>query len=598
MASDPVIELVGEGGSYQVLVGFLLCFVHVSVSIEQVYVNFLTPHLDFWCYVPELKELSHELQKAWAVPFDTITNQLDYCSVIKRNWTEYLQNVSMNIATDSEDYTVEKCTSGFTFDESFFTSSATSQFSLVCENAWILEIISPIYAAGLVIGPLMSGNIADTLGRKASLLIFMLIHMFAAVGVAFSLNIWMMIFFRVVVAISIQGAALSAMILLLEIAPGKLREAASVFYFVSYCCGTLLLAGIANMVPDYRYMQLAISLPFTVCFLYYWFVPESPLWLISKGMHEKAVDQVRKIVKYNRNPIPEDMLIEYTQKKVNKLEMALEEMPAVEPVGYAALVKNRTVFFYVIALTISACATQIIYMGTTFNLSQLSGNLYQNLILSAGLEIPVVTSLTILLPKLGRKPLFVFVFIMMAIVSFACVLLYFIPGMEMIITYLSLSNRIFGVCSSTILSIYFSELFPTALRQKASGVVTGCYGVAIMIAPIIGGTLRVIWDPLPNIIYGGLAIISLVFVTIFLPETKGKQLPETISEAGELKKTNKPGAARKLSTARMDDKCVLKADTIGSYQMMFTGVTAVTLNFGDMHQGTNENNLTSGVNIV
>jgi len=398
--------------------------------------------------------------------------------------------------------------------------------------------------------------------------------------------VWMMLISRVMIAISIRGAGLSAMILLMEISPSKYREAASVSFYVFYCCGTLLLSVVAMVVRDFHYLQLVIALPFTLCLTYYWLIPESPAWLVSKGMHEKAVKEVKKIIKYNRKTIPEEILNEYSQKKVDKIEIAIEESPNIESMGYLGLVKNKTILSYVATLSISLSTSFIVYMGTSFNLSQLFGNIYENLLLSAGLEIPVVTSLMLLLPKIGRRPVIICAFLLMAATSLSSVALHYMEGIEMVVTFLSLSSRMFACCGSTTICIYLSELFPTALRQRASGVVNAFAGLATMLAPTIGGTLRVVWEPLPYVIYGTLAIISTIFIVFFLPETKGKPLPETIEEAVNLKRLKESATRRKISNAKMEDFAVLTAGTIGRFQMMFTGEIAVTIDRPIMRTGS------------
>ena len=58
-----------------------------------------------------------------------------------------------------------------------------------------------------------------------------------------------------------------------------------------------------------------------------------------------------------------------------------------------------------------------------------------------------------------------------------------------------------------------------------------CARVAGILAPIIL-LLNEYWGPLPVVIFGSLSIIAGLLI-LFLPETLGSQLPQTIEE-GEL----------------------------------------------------------------
>ena len=80
-------------------------------------------------------------------------------------------------------------------------------------------------------------------------------------------------------------------------------------------------------------------------------------------------------------------------------------------------------------------------------------------------------------------------------------------------------------------SIYLStaELYPTAARNSIIGSCSTIGRVGGVISLLMAG-LSQIWVPIPMFIYGILAL-SAGFASIFLPETKGLPLPQTIEEA-------------------------------------------------------------------
>ena len=76
----------------------------------------------------------------------------------------------------------------------------------------------------------------------------------------------------------------------------------------------------------------------------------------------------------------------------------------------------------------------------------------------------------------------------------------------------------------------FSELFPTSTRTACVGGCSTSGRIGGIVSPFIASlSLYVSW--LPLVIFGTFAFISGTLVYLFLPETLGQALPETISEA-------------------------------------------------------------------
>ncbi|KAJ8026960.1 Solute carrier family 22 member 6-A [Holothuria leucospilota] len=90
----------------------------------------------------------------------------------------------------------------------------------------------------------------------------------------------------------------------------------------------------------------------------------------------------------------------------------------------------------------------------------------------------------------------------------------------------------FGISASfALVYIYAVEVFPTPLRSVGLGMCSTASRIGSISTPLIL-LLDEIWEPLPLLIFGSSAIIGGLLV-LFLPETRGKDLPETIEE-GEL----------------------------------------------------------------
>lgn len=85
------------------------------------------------------------------------------------------------------------------------------------------------------------------------------------------------------------------------------------------------------------------------------------------------------------------------------------------------------------------------------------------------------------------------------------------------------------------LNAYTAELFPTVVRNTAMGLCVMAARLGATVVPQIS-LLTAISDKLPNVISGGTAIVASFVVFIFLPETMGKPIPQTIRDVENCRK--------------------------------------------------------------
>ena len=84
-------------------------------------------------------------------------------------------------------------------------------------------------------------------------------------------------------------------------------------------------------------------------------------------------------------------------------------------------------------------------------------------------------------------------------------------------------------CAFGTVYLYTSELYPTTLRTVGIGVSSMCARVGAIVSPYIAALgATSMWIPMG--VFGGSTVISGL-LCLFLPETLGKELPNTIAEA-------------------------------------------------------------------
>ncbi|CAG0924335.1 unnamed protein product [Notodromas monacha] len=78
------------------------------------------------------------------------------------------------------------------------------------------------------------------------------------------------------------------------------RSTIGIAFCFPFSIGYIMLAGMAWALRDWWKLQICISIPTVIFFGFYWILPESPRWLLSKGRVLQAEEILRKAKKENR----------------------------------------------------------------------------------------------------------------------------------------------------------------------------------------------------------------------------------------------------------------------------------------------------------
>lgn len=107
--------------------------------------------------------------------------------------------------------------------------------------------------------------------------------------------------------------------------------------------------------------------------------------------------------------------------------------------------------------------------------------------------------------------------------------------------------------------VYTSELFPTSARTACVGLCSTSGRIGAILSPYIA-LLGQRWPYLPLAIFGCSAFASGFLVHLFLPETLGRPLPETIAEAANFNRSNTAGV-RPAADQEVDERTPLITST-------------------------------------
>ncbi|CAG0893104.1 unnamed protein product, partial [Cyprideis torosa] len=461
-----------------------------------------------------------------------------------------------------------------------FCASATMLYVFIAleaahspSSSWWITLGSSIYFVGILVGAFVFGLVADCLGRWKAFYVSILALSCAGLASAFASNFLLFVLLRFLTAAGQVGVFQAGFLLGVEwVGPSK-RVLCGMVIMMFYTFGEILLAVMAFYVRDWRQLQLLSTVPSMLCFCYACLVPESIRWLLVHGRVEKAQGVVDWVSRVNRRDEIHAILTAHAGSSHRRsrtvrtpILISAYEIPRHESINEAMSVLDRQTNWSgsstskvdmksvlgrglllrrMINMAYAWFVVNLAFFGLSLHPSFLEGDLFTNFGLVAAVEIPGYLLGWAGIERFGRR----------ATLSYAL----FVGGATTIgsgfdsPTGLSVSLFLLGKLHSTaafgIVYIFTAELFPTAVRSGAIGFASMISRIGALLAPVVF-RLADYWRPLPAVATGSAILISGILV-LFLPETKGKDLPETIEEAEDLGRKNAVSCTRGsgLSTA-------------------------------------------------
>lgn len=309
----------------------------------------------------------------------------------------------------------------------------------------------------------------------------------------------------------------TSFVITMEIIGKKHREMMSVIYQIPFNLGHFTLAVFGYFIRDWRTLQFALSIPSVLLLSYYWFVPESPRWLFTVGRLEEASVILTKAAKMNKLP---------TDHISSELEAASKVRGTSSSKGNVLdLVRTpnmRAKTFY-ICFNWFICG--LAFFGVAQYIGQTGGNIFANVAFSAALELPGTLFCIYSMKKWGRKKTVIGA---NCLTGVCMLLIAVVPNTGLVpVTLASLGIVGMSISFPTVY-LFAGELFPTVVRNIGIGSASTCARIGSMVAPFVAGLSSVAhW--MPPVIFGVFPIIAAVLV-VFLPETQGAPLPETIED--------------------------------------------------------------------
>lgn len=390
------------------------------------------------------------------------------------------------------------------------------------------EVVVSAVLVGAVIGAIFGGKLADRFGRRSVLIQVAILFIIGAIGTALAPTTTWLAIGRVVVGIAIGVASFTAPLYISEVSPpqvrGKLVSLNQLMITIGIVVSYLADYGLSG-ARAWRWMFGVAAIPALILLVGLIFVPESPRWLITRGLTERA----REILKRIRQSSSVDAEILEIEQSLGKQEGGLREIlsAAVRP---ALVVGIGLAIFQ----QFTGINTVIYYAPTIF---QFAGFPSASVAILATAGVGVVNvALTIvalrLLDRAGRRPLLLYgligMILSLAILGFA----FLSPSLSSAIAWIAvISLGVYVACFAIGLGPVFwlmiAEIYPLRVRGQAMAVATVAnWGANLLVALTFLSLLHSLGRSWTFWLYGIIGVLAWVFVYKLVPETKGRTLEQ------------------------------------------------------------------------
>ncbi|HTI21161.1 MAG TPA: sugar porter family MFS transporter [Kutzneria sp.] len=146
-------------------------------------------------------------------------------------------------------------------------------------------------AAGAIIGALLVIKLADSLGRRRTILVAASVFALGTIGCTFAPNFETLVAFRFIVGIAVGASSATVPTYLAELAPGKVRGMLSSLNQLMIVSGILIAYIVDDILADsanWRAMIAAAIIPAVILLVGMLRMPESPRWLLKNGRPDEA----------------------------------------------------------------------------------------------------------------------------------------------------------------------------------------------------------------------------------------------------------------------------------------------------------------------
>ena len=390
---------------------------------------------------------------------------------------------------------------------------------------------------GATFGSVIGGKISDMQGRRKNIFMLSVLFFIATLGCSLAPSFEVMLISRFALGLAVGGASVTVPAYLAEVSPSEKRgrmvtqnELMIVTgQFLAFVFNALIAVALAGDPHVWRYMLAVAALAAVVLFFGMMRLPESPRWLVSKGKVSEALGVLKKIRETDKHAISELNDIQDTiaaEKNIKQVSFKDLNTPWIRRIiligmGIATFTQltgvNSIMYYGTQILNQSGFSMQAALIANTLN------GLTSVIAVCVGISLMTkIRRRTMLLTGLSGTTTALF------LITVSSTLLENSPYLPFIILSLTVMFLAFmQSCIGPILWLLLSEIIPLRVRGLGMGICVLFHWITNF---VVGLTFPVLLSALglqsTFLIFVIIGFVSLTFVKLFVPETKGKTLEQ------------------------------------------------------------------------